>query len=132
MTRPQPCLAQRTSRRAGFTLLEILVCLAILGIAFVAVIKSALHVQDALFQSRFRNTASLLGSNKIAEIRLQGPDNITSWRGRFQEHPQYRWSVDVRPTSVDRLQRVVLHVYKEGSERERLSFEEFVLDTEVR
>ena len=129
MTHSKRFLKHRSSGDTGFTLLEILVCLAILAIAFIAVLKSTLQVQDSLAQSRFRNRASQLGAEKIAEIRLQGPDAIGAWQGEFEEHPQYRWSIDVRPTSADRLQRVVLHVFRADDEEKRLSFEEFHLET---
>ena len=79
---------------SGFTLMEIMVCLAILGITFTAALKATIKIQELLLSNQFYCQASILGANKMNEIRLSGPEKITIWRGQFDGHPQYHWKLE--------------------------------------
>ena len=83
--------------RAGFTLLEVMVSVAIIGIALVTLIGSQSQSISIATISRFETTASLLARKKMTELALAGFDDLHSTDGDFgEEFPQFRWKVEVR------------------------------------
>jgi general secretion pathway protein I len=83
---------------AGFTLLEVLVAVAVLGIAMVAVLKGAGDTQDALVQSRDMTVATGLAEGLLAEVEAVGPNQWTFLNGDFgEEAPDYTWRVEMEP-----------------------------------
>lgn len=101
----------------GFTLIEILICLAIIAIAFVAILKSTILVQEALISTKKQNRASMLGAQKMAEIAKAGPENIKQWNGRFEDDPNFKWRVQVTSTSKDRLKRINLTILDSNKQK---------------
>ena len=79
---------------SGFTLLEVLVAVAILAIAMVAILKANVQSLDTLTRSRETSTASLLAESKLAEVEAAGAANWSELRGDFAEdYPDYTWEV---------------------------------------
>jgi prepilin-type N-terminal cleavage/methylation domain-containing protein len=70
-----PC-RKRTAKRkrnvAGFTYLEVLVALAVISIAFVALLNSHTISLRNQFKSRILSRATMLGEEKINEIEARG------------------------------------------------------------
>jgi general secretion pathway protein I len=97
----------------GFTLLEVLVAVAILAIAMVAILKANVQSLETLTKSRETNTASLLAASKLAEIEAVGVENWSEMRGDFAEdYPDYTWEVETSSTEVEGLVRVVVTVQR--------------------
>lgn len=105
----------------GFTLLEVLVALAILAVSCTAVIKAVVSVQDAFVSEQTRQTAAMLGAEKMASIELSGPEDISLWQGRFEDHPDYRWSLDVSETGQEGMLTTVVLTISHGREERRLA-----------
>ncbi len=112
------------SSAKGFTLIEVLVSLAILSIALVAVVKSALLVQDGLLGTKEQNTQAMLCAQKMEEVRSQGLDGIVAWDGVFEEHPGYRWSLSVQPAGAEELKMVSVEVAPENEPDKALLMQE--------
>jgi|GEM_PF-4110265 len=110
----------------GFTLIEILVSLAILGIAFVAILKSTILVQGSLISTKKENQAAMLGAKKMAEIVKDGPDNINQWDGTFEKNPNLKWRIEDQPTSKDRLKKIKLIISGLNQQKEILTFERII------
>jgi general secretion pathway protein I len=90
----------------GFTLLEVLVAVAILAIAMVAILKANVQSLDTLTRSRETSTASLLAASKLAEVEAAGAANWSELRGDFAEdYPDYTWEVETSSTEVEGLVR---------------------------
>ncbi|MDG2303769.1 MAG: prepilin-type N-terminal cleavage/methylation domain-containing protein [Candidatus Binatia bacterium] len=92
----------RRTRRGerGFTLLEVMVALAILATAFTALL--GLHAQNLKTIARERSyTESLfLARERLAQIELQGAPDVGETRGDFEgeypgEFPGYLWELYV-------------------------------------
>lgn len=104
---------RRKTRAKGFTLLEVLVAVAILAIAMVAILKANVQSLETLTKSRETSTASLLAASKLAEIEAVGVENWSELRGDFAEdYPDYTWEVETSSTEVDGLVRVVVTVQR--------------------
>jgi len=102
--------------KSGFTLLEVLVAVAILAIAMVAILKANVQSLDTLTRSRETSTASLLAASKLAEIEAVGVVNWNELRGDFgEDYPDYIWEVETSSTEVEGLVRLVVVVQRNGT-----------------
>ena len=76
---------------SGFTLLEVMIAVAIIAIALTAVLGTQSRGISLAGEARFKRTASLLAQAKIADLRDLNPDS-----GAFgDDFPgyTYRWTV---------------------------------------
>ena len=81
MEAPTPRGRSRKGRAAGFTLLEILIAIAILGVALVATSRAAHVATDGALESRQRLIATWAAQNRVAELRARHVfPNVTSTR----------------------------------------------------
>jgi general secretion pathway protein I len=104
------------NRALGFTLLEVLVAVAILAIAMVAILKANVQSLDMLTRSREKSTASLLAASKLAEVEAAGVAKWSELRGDFgEDYPDYTWEVETSSTEVEGLARVTVIVQRGGA-----------------
>lgn len=92
----------------GFTLLEILVSLAILGLALTATSQLVTRgVQSGLRQDA-ESTAALLCRSKLDEV-LAGSEPLRPVTdARLTNQPDWRWSLEILPLTSDELQLVTI------------------------
>ena len=99
----------------GFTLLEILVTVAILSIAMVAILKANVQNLDALTRTRVASTASVLAASKLAEVEAAGAANWSEFQGDFgEDYPDFTWEVETAGTELEGLIRVAVTVQRGG------------------
>ena len=80
--------------RFGFTLLEVMVSMAIITIALTAVLGSQSQSVSFATEAKFSTTAALLAQGKMAELEAQNPEELTSDSGDFgEDFPDYSWEV---------------------------------------
>ena len=85
----------------GFTLLEVMVSVAIIAIVMVSVIR--LQGQTILMNesSRFYSVAPFLAQEKLSEV-LMDPKNAGSSSGDFGDDASgYAWNIEVDPVNID-------------------------------
>jgi general secretion pathway protein I len=118
----------QTKRSRGFTLLEVMVAVAILAIALVAILKANVQSLDTLVETRERTTVSLLAASKMAEIEAVGAADWSEFQGDFgDDYPGFTWQVETAPTEVERLIRVTVTVRpREGAQGSEVQIEELM------
>ena len=81
---------------AGFTLLEVMVAMAIIAIALTAVFGSQSQSLTLASEAKFSTTAAFLAQSKMAEIEAQKPEDLTSDSGDFgEDFPGYLWELSL-------------------------------------
>jgi len=95
----------------GFTLLEVMIAMAILAIALVAVFQSQSQSISMAGDSRFLTTAALLAQSKMTEIEAVDMMNVKTGNGDFGEgFPDYIWSVEAKDTELANVKKIELTV----------------------
>ena len=98
-------------RQGGFTLLEVMVAVAIIAIALTALLGSHSQSVSLAGESKFYTTASLLAQRKMAELELAGFDDLVSDGGDFgEEFPGYRWEVKVDQADFEGFAEIAQHI----------------------
>jgi general secretion pathway protein I len=95
----------------GFTLLEVMIAMAILAVALVAVYQSQSQSISMTGSSRFLTTASLLAQSRMVEIDAEDNRKLASGKGDFgDDFPDYIWQVKIYATPIRYLKKIVLTV----------------------
>ncbi|MBI5639753.1 MAG: type II secretion system protein [Nitrospirae bacterium] len=101
------------SLQKGFTLLEIMIALAIVGGLLVTLIYSMNYHLGIAQRHEFITVASLLAKNKLAELE-DSPLNV---KGDFPEpHAAYHFAAEVRDSSYPGISEIIVTVTKGDEE----------------
>ncbi len=102
------------TKKAGFTLLEVLIAMAILAMGLVAVLQMQTQSISMSGESRFLTTASLLAQSKMADIEAEATPGNRSQKGDFSpDRPEYAWTIQVTDTQIARLKRIEVTVFNQ-------------------
>ena len=125
----------------GFTLLEVMVAMAIIAIALTAVLGSQSQSVSLASEAKFSTTAALLAQNKLAETEWGNQLDLTSNSGDFEDDfPGYTWQVTVEDARMDLPENVSNHLKEitviiswgeEGVYRYQLKAYRFIPETPV-
>ncbi|PKN10912.1 MAG: type II secretion system protein GspI [Deltaproteobacteria bacterium HGW-Deltaproteobacteria-5] len=99
-------------KKAGFTLLEVMVAMSILAMSLVAVFYMQSQSISMAGEARFLTTASLLAQRKMAEIETDQSTDNKSQKGDFApDYPAYGWTIQVSDTQIARLKKIEVNVF---------------------
>ena len=105
-------------KSSGFTLIEVMVAMAIAALGLAAVIASVSQMVDAGSAMRLKTYASWIAQNKIVELRLTNvtPDvSETSGEIDYADR-EWSWRATISETGVDKLYRVDVRVGLAGGD----------------
>jgi general secretion pathway protein I len=92
---------------AGFTLIEVMVAMAIMSIVLVSVYRMHSQTLSMNAANRFYTQAPMLAQSKLAQLEASTSDIIAGDSGDFGEKfPGYSWNVFVEDVSVEALGKV--------------------------
>lgn len=93
----------RVPQKCGFTLLEVLIAIAIIAIALTSLFSSQSFSLSLAIEAKFNTTASLLSQEIIAGYE-SGIEPIRSDDGDFgDDYPGYNWKTEVEEARFDQL-----------------------------
>lgn len=105
-----------SNRLRGFTLIEVVVALAIVALGMFAVFKAIGDTTSNIGYLRDRSMAAWIADNRITEMRLSGEypsvdktEGDVDYAGR-----RWHWIAIVSQTPVDGLRRIDMKVRREG------------------
>lgn len=104
----------------GFTLIEVVVALAIVAIGMLAVFKTIGDTVNNVASLRDRSFATWIAGNRIAEVRLSGEmPSVDETRGELEYAGQrWHWVARVSQTPVDGLRRIDVSVRRDSDPAE--------------
>jgi len=80
----------KTPRNKGFTLLEVIIAVAIIAIALTTLLGSQSQSVSFANSAKFETMAALLAQSKMSEIVIQEADSLSSDSGDFgDDYPAY-------------------------------------------
>lgn len=104
-------------RLRGFTLIEVLVALAIVSIALLALSQTGGRSLDTQYQLEQRSIALWVAANQLAEIELNRPIQPGTRSGQVQMAGQdWRWQAEVQPAPGEQLWRADVLVFDSTDE----------------
>ncbi len=113
---------------SGFTLIEVVIALAVISISMAAVINGVgKNISNASYL-REKTLAQWVASNKITEIQLSDAaldDSDTNGESELAGR-SWEWNITVSDTDVEVIKRVVVEVGPEDSEETLASVTAFI------
>jgi len=106
---------------AGFTLLEVLVAMVVIGVVLLASVRGAIALTNSARDARARLLAVLTAENRIQELRLGGPQLVVGVNRQDcpQGGMQFVCEQSIQPTPNPFFKRVQVRVVSSDSEPER-------------
>jgi prepilin-type N-terminal cleavage/methylation domain-containing protein len=116
--------ARRRTRRRGFTMVEMIVATALLGVGIAACVACIGTATRASGMAEEYTAVQVLAREKLAEIELEGTREGADEGDFGQERPGFAWETLAAPSGVPGLRQVRLTLIWGPEDRPRR--EEFV------
>ena len=109
---------------AGFTLVEVMVALAVVAIALPALLVSLYQHTDNIGYLRDKSVAQMIASNKLEELRILARATERLLNGKdsgaaSMADRDWYWWVDSKPTQVDQFYRIEIEVAASEEQRDQ-------------
>jgi len=99
------------NKAKGFTLMEVMIAMAILAIALVAIFQLQSQSISMATDSRFMTTAALLAQSKMVEVETASSLSNKSENGDFgSDYPQYAWHLEIGDTQLLQFKKIEVTV----------------------
>lgn len=103
--------------RQGFTLLEVMVALAIMASVILTVLAAVNYHLGVISQERDYTYLTLLARSRMAELELAPLEKKSA--GTFApKHPELTWQSELLPTQIPTMQKLVVRVRRPSDKRE--------------
>ena len=102
----------------GFTLLEVVVALAIMAAVILTVLGSLNYHLNSISAERDNTTLTILARNRLVELEQQGGLQQMSEGTFAPAHADVTWRAELFPAKIPALQKLVVTVQRRGDKRE--------------
>ncbi|HIE43961.1 MAG TPA: prepilin-type N-terminal cleavage/methylation domain-containing protein [Candidatus Omnitrophica bacterium] len=117
-----------TANQKGFTLLEVLVSLAIVTSALAVLLHSQLISLSGGMRSYYYTTAIFLAQRVLTETEKDGNLQDGHEESDFIDYPEFRWKREVKKTDIDGLKEV--KVVLSGPENTQIILHTYLIENE--
>lgn len=113
-------------KEKGFTLLEVVISVAIIGVALMILLSAVNRNLDIAAKSRDAQIAALLAQQMLTDIELEGFPDVREEEGEFADYPGFSWFLSVLPYNLSlvetniRIVRVLI-VWNDGDDEFEVS-----------
>lgn len=107
----------RLGMKRGFTLLEVMIALAIMATVILTVLGSVNYHLGVISNERDNTTFTLLARARLAELE-QSPLQQKGEGTFAPAHPELKWQAELFPTQLPALQKLVVKVRRDADKRE--------------
>ena len=110
-------MSRRTTLPRGFTLVEVLVAVAVLAIAMAAIIQTMARQANNAGYLRQKTIALLVAHNRLTELQLQrDPPDVGKSDGEAEmSGVKWKWKAEVKPApGEEQLRRIDIQVLGPG------------------
>jgi general secretion pathway protein I len=118
-------------KHAGFTLIEVLIALAILAIALTAAMRAASVATDSANETKLRTLATWIAQNRIAEINALSVTSLPSVgesNGRqAMANIEFEWKQKISNTPNTAFRKVEVQVLRPGNDQWLANLSGFVV-----
>jgi general secretion pathway protein I len=109
----------------GFTLIEVLISLAILAIALTAIIKATTQtIRDTLYLEN-KTAATWVATQIINEARV-GLLNETTESKLSMLYQEWPWALEITPTPNQRIKKLTVNVFDPQTQEELIELESYL------
>ena len=121
--------------RSGFTLIEIVVTLAILSLALPTLLRSFTEAAKGQAVAENRTTALYLLKFRLAAIEAEGYPDIGEEQGEFGEDSRFRWHSEVQDVESDEIEGLrlitVTVTWQERGKERLISASTYLADRQI-
>jgi type II secretion system protein I len=117
---------EKACKKKGFTLLEVVISVAIVGVSLMILLSAVNRNIDIAGKSRDAQIAALLAQQMLTNIELEGFPQVREEEGEFQDNPGFNWFLSVLPYNLSlvetniRIVRVLI-VWNDGNDEFEVS-----------
>ena len=98
---------RNTHRSSGFSLIEVMIALLIMGVALVGLVQATTTAISSSKESEIQTTASLLASGRIERLQADGELEDGETDGDWgDDFPNYAWTQTISPTDLKGLHEI--------------------------
>ena len=111
--------ARGATRKRGFTLVEVLAALVLLGIVLPVAMRGIALAVNLAATARQREEAAILASSKLNEIVATSLWQNAALSGDFDSQPDYHWAAELHDWDRSTLKQLDVHVFWKFGNNER-------------
>ena len=101
-------------QKTGFTLIEVLLSVALLSIGLVFIIKGYMVALDGYGRARFISEGSLILQEKMADGQLEIRSGLRAAGLENGKEKDWRWTIRVKEIQTDKLYEIEVEVFQDN------------------
>ncbi len=122
-------LSKKNKHRTGFTLLEVLISLAIIGLTLTVLIHSQLLSIRQAEKAKYYTTIIFLANEILSDTFMQKNPLTEIEKKEFEDYPEFSWEREVKDSDIEGLKEIKITVY--GPENSQIVLHTYLLQSNI-